>query len=111
MPPWNVQLLDAAAEELGELPDDMQARFLRIGELLETCGPFEVGRPHVAPLGKGLWEMRIRGAGGIARALFEIRTGRRLAVGRIFVKKTRKVPAREIRLAVQRLKEKEADDG
>ena len=109
MPEWSVQLLDAAAEELGELPDDIQARFLRIAELLEAYGPFEVGRPHVAPLGNGLWEIRIRGRSGIARALFEIRTGRRLAVGRVFTKKTQKVPAREIRLAVQRLKE--ADDG
>jgi phage-related protein len=102
MPEWNVQLLDAAAEELGELPDDMQARFLRIAELLEAYGPF-------APLGHGIWEIRIKGRSGIARALFEIRTGRQLAVGRVFTKKTRKVPAREIRLAVQRLKE--ADNG
>jgi phage-related protein len=109
MPEWTVQLLDAAAAELGELPDDMQASFLRIAELLEAYGPFEVGRPHVAPLGQGLWEMRIRGRRGIARALFEIRTGRLLAVGRVFAKKTQKVPAREIRLAVRRLKE--MDDG
>jgi phage-related protein len=87
----------------------MQARFLRIAELLEAYGPFEVGRPHVAPLGQGLWEMRMRGGSGIARALFEIRTGRQLAVGRVFAKKTQRVPAREIRLAVRRLKE--ADDG
>ena len=43
MPEWSLQLLDAAAEELGELPDDMQAGFLRIAELLEAYGPFEVG--------------------------------------------------------------------
>jgi phage-related protein len=109
MPEWTVQLLDAAAEELGELPDDMQARFLRVAELLEPYGPVEVGRPHVAPLGQGLWEIRMRGKGGIARALFEIRPGRQLIVGRVFAKKTQKVPAREIRLAVRRLKE--ADDG
>jgi phage-related protein len=109
MPDWDVQLLDAAAEELSELPDDMQARFLRIAELLEAYGPIEVGRPHVAPLGQGMWEIRMRGRSGIARALFEIGTGRQLIVGRVFVKKTQKVPAREIRLAVWRLKE--ADDG
>ena len=40
MPEWNVQLLNVAAEELGVLPDDMQARFLRIAELLEAHGPF-----------------------------------------------------------------------
>ncbi len=78
MPEWNVQLLDAAAEELSELPNDMQARFLRIAELLEAYGPFEVGRPHVAPLGQGLCEIRMRGKSGTARALFEIRTGRQL---------------------------------
>ena len=109
MPEWGVRLLDAAAEELGELPDDIQARFLRIAELLEAYGPFEVGRPHVAPLGQGLWEIRMRGRSGIARALFEIHSDRQLTVGRVFAKKTQKVPDREIRLAVRRLKE--ADDG
>lgn len=90
MSEWNVQLLNAAAEESGALPDDMQARFLRIAELLEAYGPFEVGRPHVAPLGQGLWEIRMRGRSGIARALFEIRTGRQLAVGRYSLKRRRR---------------------
>ena len=53
MPEWKVQLLDTAAAELHEIADELQARFLRIAELLEAHGPFEVGRPHVAPLGEG----------------------------------------------------------
>ena len=87
----------------------MQARFLRIAELLEAHGPFGVGRPHVASLGHGIWEIRMGGRSGIARALFEIRAGRLLMVGRVLTKKTQKVPAREIRLAVRRLKA--VDDG
>jgi phage-related protein len=87
MPEWTVQLLDAAAAELGEIADDLQARFLRIAELIETHGPLQVGRPHVAPLGEGLWEIRMRGRSGIARALFGIGPGRQITVGRVFVKR------------------------
>jgi hypothetical protein len=44
--------------ELLSLPKDMQARFLRISELLERFGPQRVWLPHVRPLGEKLWEMR-----------------------------------------------------
>ena len=104
-----MQLLDAAAEELGELPDDMQARFLRIAELLEAYGPFEVGRPHVCAARAGSLGNADERRERHRSRLIEIRTGRQLAVGRVFAKKTQRVPAREIRLAVWRLKE--ADDG
>jgi hypothetical protein len=51
--------------ELLSLPKDMQARFLRISELLESFGPQRVGLPHVRPLGEKLWEMRLTGRDGI----------------------------------------------
>jgi hypothetical protein len=53
---WVVEVLNEAVEaELLALPEDMQARFLRISELLETFGPQHVGLPHVRPLGDKLW--------------------------------------------------------
>jgi DNA-binding XRE family transcriptional regulator len=65
-------------EELLSLPKDMQARFLRISELLQFFGPQHVGMPHVRPLSNKLWEMRLVGREGIGRALYAAASGRRL---------------------------------
>ena len=106
---------DAAVGGVGyrlKLSAGETAKFIHAAGLGNTNDEFDLTEAYidyVAPLGQGLWEIRMRGKGGIARALFEIRPGRQLIVGGVFAKKTQKVPAREIRLAVRRLKE--ADDG
>ena len=41
-----------------------------IAEMLEDFGPQEVGRPHVRPLEGKLWEIRMQGRDGIARAVY-----------------------------------------
>jgi phage-related protein len=91
--------------ELLSLPKDMQARFLRISELLGSFGPQHVGLPHVRPLGEKLWEMRLSGKEGIGRAIYTAAAGQRLVVLHAFVKKTQKTPRRAIDLALKRLKE------
>ena len=102
---WSVEVIEAAETELAELPDDMQASFLHVAAMLEELGPHRVGLPHVRPLEDKLWEMRMTGRDGIARAVYFATTGRRLLVVRIFVKKTEKTPRREIDLARLRMKE------
>ena len=49
--------------------------------------------------------MRLRSRDGIARALYVTVTGQRVVVVRVFVKKTRKTPRREMELALERAKE------
>jgi phage-related protein len=51
-----------------------------------------------------LWELRLTGRDGIARALYFTAIGRRVVVVRAFVKKTQTPPA-EIELALRRAKE------
>ena len=68
-------------------------------------GVDRVGPPHVKHLQGRLWEMRLRGRDGIARALYVTATGQRVVVVRVFVKKTQKTPRREIELALERAKE------
>lgn len=103
---WAVEVLNDAVEaELLSLPKDMQARFLRISELLESFGPHRVGLPHMRPLGEKLWEMRLSGRDGIGRAIYTAAGRRRLIVLHAFVKKTQKTPHRAIELALKRLKE------
>ena len=52
-----------------------------------------------------LWEMRSSGRDGIARALYVTAKHRRVVVVRVFVKKTRQTPRREIELALRRAEE------
>ena len=61
-----------------------------------------MGAPHVRHLTGPLWEMRLNGREGIARALYVAERDRRVVVVRVFVKKTRRTPRREIELALKR---------
>ncbi len=106
MKPWIVETLNPAVDaELETLPAGMRARFTRIAGLIETLGLEKVGKPHVSQIEGPLWEIRMKGADGIARALYVTARGRREVVVRVFVKKTQKTPRQEIELALKRAKE------
>jgi phage-related protein len=64
-----------------------------------------LSEPHVKRLGGKLWEIRLKGRDGIARALYVTAIGRRVVVVRAFVKKTQKTPRAEIELGLRRAKE------
>jgi len=66
----------------------MQARFLRLSERIGQAGLESLGEPHVKHLVGKLWELRLTGRDGIARALYVTAIGRRVVVVRAFVKKT-----------------------
>jgi len=52
-----------------------------------------------------LWELRMSGRDGIARAIYVTASGRRVVVLRAFAKKSEKTPPRELEIARQRAKE------
>ncbi len=103
MSTWTVHLHEQAEAELLALPSYMQARFLRIAELLQDLGPQRVGLPHIRPLEGKLWEMRMQGRDGIARAVYAAIQGRRLLVLHVFVKKTQATPRSALETARRRL--------
>lgn len=90
------------------LPPGILANFLRITELIEEFGP-DLGRPHTAPLGKGLFEIRAKGKEGIARSVFCTVKGQRIVVLMTVVKKTNQIPKHQMDLARKRMKEVEND--
>ena len=102
---WTVQLTAAAAEELRDLAEGQRAHFMRIRALIQSQGIERVRYPHVEHLDGPLWEMRLKGASGIARALYVTRRPQRVVVVRVFVKKTQKTPRREIDIALKRAEE------
>ncbi len=110
MTTWAVIFTPEAEQEFNALPIDVQADGAWVIELLESLGPQQVREPYVKHLEGKLWEMRLKGRAGIARALYFAHSGRRLCVVRVFVKKTEKTPRREIRLALRRIAEVERNE-
>lgn len=107
---WIVEILDEVVEaELAALPDDMRARFSRIAQLIEAYGLPNVGKPHVDHIQGKLWEIRLKGKAGIARALYVAARPRRVVVLRAFVKKTQRTPKSEIDLALDRARQVKDD--
>jgi phage-related protein len=103
---WTVETLNETVDaELAGLPADMQARLVRISELIESVGLPNVKEPHIRHVRGQLWEIRLKGKAGIARALYVTVKEQRVVIVRAFIKKTEKTPTGEIDLAVQRAKE------
>jgi phage-related protein len=103
---WTVETLNETVDvELAELSADMRARLVRISELIESVGLPNVKEPHVRHIRGQLWEIRLKGKAGIARALYVGAKEQRVVIVRAFIKKTEKTPTGEIELALQRAKE------
>jgi len=91
------------------LPETLAARFLSLADRMKIVGA-NLGEPHTKAFGNGLFELRIKGSEGIARVFYCILVNRRIVMLHSFVKKTQKIPLRELRIAENRLKEiKNAD--
>jgi phage-related protein len=84
---------------------DIRASFERIAVLIQVHGLERVREPYVKHLERPLWEMRMKGRSGIARACYVTAIGKRVVVVHVFAKKTQKTPRREIETALKRAKE------
>jgi phage-related protein len=103
---WTVETLGPVVDaEIAALPSDMQAAFLRLAERIEAVGPERIGAPHLKHLQGKLWEMRLTGRDGIARAIYVTARGQRVIVIHAFEKKTQKTPRASLQLAERRAKE------
>lgn len=91
-------------EEILDLPDTLAARYIVLTRRIEALGP-NLGEPHTKAFGHGLFELRLKGAEGIARVFFCTIVGKRVVMLHSFIKKTNKTPARELAVAESRLKE------
>jgi phage-related protein len=86
------------------LPKGILASFLRVVELIEEFGP-TIGRPHTAPLGGGLFEIRAKGREGISRSVFCTLKGREIVILMTVIKKANTIPPRHMETARKRMKE------
>ena len=103
---WSFVFVNAEAKaELDALPADTRASFERIMRLVQAVGLERVHEPYIKHIEGRIWEMRLRGKDGIARALYVTANGRRVVILRTFTKKTQKTPRREIEMARKRAEE------
>ena len=69
-----------------------------------------MGLPHTDAFGGGLFELRLKGAEGIARVFFCTMLGQKIVMLHSFIKKTQKTPEKELKIAKQRMKEIKNDN-
>ena len=102
---WTIKYYNEKVEEsvLG-LPDGLLARYLRLTDLMLEFGP-KLGMPHTKAIKDGLFELRVKSKEGIARVFYCTVINKRIFMLHIFVKKSQKVPNKELKLARKRLKE------
>lgn len=102
---WKITFYSEKVEEEAlALPPGILANFLRVTGLIEEFGP-DLGRPHTAPLGHGLFEIRAKGREGIARSVFCTVKGKEIVILITVVKKGNKIPKRLMDTARKRMKE------
>ena len=99
-----VYFSDAVQKQILELPDTLAARYIVLTRRMVAIGP-NLGMPHTKAMGAGLFELRIKGAEGIARVFYCAAVNRRVVMLHSFVKKTERTPNRELVLATSRMKE------
>lgn len=103
---WVVEFFNEEVEAaLENLPADIQASFLRIAELIQSHGLERVREPYVKHLEGPVWEMRMKGRSGVARAAYVTAIGKRVIVVHVFRKKTEKTQRKEIVVALKRARE------
>ena len=81
-----------------ELEPKIQAKILKIIDLLENNGP-SLRMPYSEHLDDGIFEIRVKQSTNISRILYFFVKGKRIILTNGFVKKTRKTPRSEIDLA------------
>ena len=91
-------------QQILALPDRLAARYIVLTRRMVSLGP-NLGEPHTKAFGGGLFELRLKGAEGIARVFFCTLVGRRIVMLHSFVKKSEKTPPREQEIAERRMKE------
>lgn len=102
---WKITFYnEKVEEETLKIPAGILANFLRITELIEEFGP-DLGRPHTAPLGKGMFEIRAKGREGISRSVFCTIKDKEIVILITVIKKDNKIPKRQMVTAQKRMKE------
>ena len=64
-----------------------------------------LGMPHTRPIEGGLFELRVKSKEGIARVFFCTKIGKKIIMLHSYVKKSQKIPKKELKIAQTRMSE------
>jgi phage-related protein len=102
---WQIRYYNSKLEdEILNLPDGLLARYLRLTDLMIEFGS-NLGMPHTKPIEKGLLELRVKSKEGIARVFFCTKVGKKIIMLHSYIKKSQKIPKRELKIAQTRMSE------
>ena len=102
---WEIKYYSKALqEEIQTFPAGIQARYIHLTERMKTYGA-NLGMPHTKPMKDGLFELRMKSKEGIGRVLYCTLINKKIIMLHSFIKKTEKIPPKEIKLAISRMKE------
>ncbi|MCA1784716.1 MAG: type II toxin-antitoxin system RelE/ParE family toxin [Desulfotignum sp.] len=106
---WTIEFYNSKVKiQTLELPEGIVANLIRTLELIREFGP-NLGKPHTASLGKGLFEIRAKGKEGIARSFFCTVQNKKIIILHTIIKKGMKAPKKDMDLAIKRMKVKQSD--
>ena len=95
---WKVHFYPGVEDEIIKMPNKIQARMLKLLELIEQHGA-NLGPPHTEAMGDGLFEIRAKAQEGIGRSLFCYLKDQQVYILYAFVKKSQKTPKKVLELA------------
>ncbi len=102
---WQIIYYNENLEQgIFNLPDGLLARYLHLTDLMIEFGS-NLGLPHTKAIDRGLFELRVKSKEGIARVFFCTKIGKKIIMLHSYVKKSQKIPKREFKIAVSRMKE------
>ena len=107
---WEIEYYSEAIEvDILNLPAGLLGRYIHLTALMKEFGS-NLGMPHTKPIDSGLIELRLKSKEGIARVFYCTKVGKRIVMLHVFIKKTQKIPKKELKLAKQRMKEVQEND-
>ncbi len=102
---WNITFFNEKIKnDTLSLPDGILANMLKIFDMVKEVGP-NLGRPHSAPLGDGLFEFRAKEKEGIARSIFCTVVDNEVVILHTVIKKSNAVSKKDLNLVKKRKKE------
>lgn len=100
---WMIGFFSGVTKDILKLPPHLQARIIRLFDLMEKQG-VNLGAPHSKKITDDLYEVRAKAKEGIARGIYCYCDNRKIVVLHVFMKKTQKIPVKDLKLAIDRKK-------
>ena len=96
---WVIEFLDETVEaEFESLPAEVRAKTIHISNLIREFGLPNIGLPYIRHVQDKIWEIKaLQG-----RSLYITATGKKLIILRCFIKKSNKLPLKELKIAIKR---------